>query len=179
MEDWVLLFLVFIVGALVVTLVAILISQRTQANVRLPGRAEFFIEVDKGWRRAPGGDRPSKPPRQSGPPKAGGAARRPSYRTWLAAKVRGGPDWVFPLDGRQRVFIGRHEDNDLVLRDPTAATRQAVIYWEDGRYRINNLSTDRPTQVNNRPISWQNLGDGNTILMGRTKLIFRQKKGPT
>jgi pSer/pThr/pTyr-binding forkhead associated (FHA) protein len=83
---------------------------------------------------------------------------------------------VFPLDGKKMVYIGRREDNDLVLRDPTADTRHAVIYWEDGRFKINNLSSRTPTQVNNRPITKQNLGDGNTIQMGHTKLIFRQAR---
>jgi pSer/pThr/pTyr-binding forkhead associated (FHA) protein len=73
------------------------------------------------------------------------------------------------------VYIGRRPDNDIVLRDPDADTRHAVIYWDPnrGRYRINNLSS-RGTMVNGRPISMQNLGNGNTIRMGRTELIFRQ-----
>jgi hypothetical protein len=169
-DDWVLLFLVFVLAAMVVTAVAIIIGERTKAKVRLPGRAEFFIQVDKGWRRAPDTVRP--PGSASGPE----PGKAKGLRIWLAAKVRGGPDWVFPLDGKQTVYIGRREDNDLVLRDPTADTRQAVIYRESGRFKINNLSSRTPTQVNNRPITKQNLGNGNTIQMGRTKLIFRQRK---
>jgi hypothetical protein len=176
MDGWIYIFLVFILAAMVVTVIAILVSQRTKANVRLPGRAEFFIQVDKGWRRAPQGGRPWQPASGHRSTAAGGRPTRSATRIWLAAKVRGGPDWEFPLEGKRTVYIGRRDDNDLVLRDRTAATRQAVVYWEDGRYKINNLSSQTPTRVNNRSITKQNLGDGNTIQMGRTKLIFRQKK---
>jgi pSer/pThr/pTyr-binding forkhead associated (FHA) protein len=62
------------------------------------------------------------------------------------------------------------------LRDPAADTRHAVIYWHEGRYRINNLSP-RGTEVNNHLITMQNLGNGNKIRMGHTERIFRQIKG--
>jgi hypothetical protein len=177
-DGWIYVFLVFILAAMVVIIVAILISQQARANVRLPGRAEFFIEVDKGWRRAPKTSRPPKPVSGQRPAAAKGQTARRSSRTRLVAKVRGGPDWEFSLEGRNQVFIGRRQDNDLVLRDPDADTRQAVIYWESERFKINNLSSQSPTRVNGRPITKQNLGDGNTIQMGRTKLIFRQEKDP-
>jgi pSer/pThr/pTyr-binding forkhead associated (FHA) protein len=90
-------------------------------------------------------------------------------------KLRDGPNWIYPLDGKTQIYIGRREDNDIRLNDPLANTRQAVIYWENGRYKINNLSARMPTTVNGRPITKQNVGDGNTIQMGRTKLIFRDR----
>lgn len=167
MDGWILLFLVFTLVAGVIIVVAILVGQKTRARVRLPGPAELFIELDKGWRKVPRATAQAAP---------GGGASPASSRTWLAAKVPGGPDWQFPLDGRKTIYIGRRQDNDLVLRDRTADTRQAVIYWEDSRYKINNLSQETPTRVNGRPITKQNLGNGNTIAMGRTKLIFRQRK---
>ena len=164
MDAWLYVLLAFILASMVVTLIAILVSQKTRAKVRLPGRAEFLIEVQKGWQRRPQEHRPAKP--------ATGTGRR-QLRTWLA--IKGRPEWRFPLDGRKTVYIGRRRDSDLVLRDKTADTRQAVIYWEGDRYKINNLSSRTPTKVNGRPITKQNLGNGNTIQMGRTKLIFREK----
>jgi pSer/pThr/pTyr-binding forkhead associated (FHA) protein len=90
-------------------------------------------------------------------------------------KLRDGPNWIYPLDGKHQVYVGRRADNDLRLTDPAADTRQAVIYWEDGRYKINNLSRRTPTRVNKRPITKQNLGNGNTIELGRTRFIFRDR----
>ena len=80
------------------------------------------------------------------------------------------------LDGKIQVYIGRRSDNDIVLRDPAADSRHAVIYLEGGRYRINNLSP-KGTRVNNQWITWQRLGNGNKIRMGNTELVFRETKG--
>ena len=166
MSDWVLILVVFIALAAVITLVAVLIHSRVKAGIRLPGRAEFYIDASRGgWRAEPRQHRGRPPPRI--------AAGRQRY--YLEMKLQRGPNWIYPLDGKTVVYIGRRPDNDLVLRDPTADTRQAVIYWEGGRYKINNLSRRVPTRVNGRPITKQNLGDGNTIQLGRTKLIFRDR----
>lgn len=175
MDTWAYGLLIFGFASLIVIVVAIIISQQVSARVSLPGKAEFYIKVDKGWRRVPDSPHAKQPRRQRKKKQEPARAERlPRFR--LVAKVRGGPDWEYPLDGKQVVYIGRRDDNDIILRDETADTRQAVIYWEKGRYRINNLSRDVPTRVNDRPITWQNLGNGNTIQMGRTKLIFRERK---
>lgn len=172
MDTWASLLLVFILSAMVVIAVAILVALRVKARLSLPGRAEFYIETEKGWKPLSVPSRARQPGERRRTPEK--AASLPRYR--LVARVRDGPDWEYPLDGKPVVYIGRRKDNDIVLRDETADTHQAVIYWEKGRYRINNLSKDIPTRVNDRPITWQNLGDGNTIQTGRTKLIFRERK---
>ena len=167
MGEWAVILVLFIAVAAVIMLVAVLVNQRVKARVKLPGRAEFYIDASRGgWRAEPQQRRARPPPR---PPTA-------KPRFCLEMKLRRGPSWVYPLDGRRQVSIGRGASNDLRLTDPTADTRQAVIYWEGGRYKINNLSARVPTRVNKRVITKQNLGDGNTIQMGRTKLIFRDKR---
>ena len=166
MSEWAVILLFFIAVAAVIVLVAVLVNQRVRAGMNLPGRAEFYIDTSRGgWQAQPQRQRSRSPPRPS--------TARPRF--YLEMKMRSGPNWVYPLDGKAQVYIGRRADNDLRLTDPTADTRQAVIYWEGGRYKINNLSARVPTRVNNRPITKQNLGDGNTIQMGRTKLIFRDR----
>lgn len=167
--------LVFILVCAAIIVLAIIITSRTRAEMTLPGNIRFYIEAERGWQPVPRSG-PKKPPDRKKPsPKAG--PRAPSRpRTRLVARVRGGRDWEYSLEGKDIIYIGRRSDNDIVLRDPAADTRQAVIYLEGGRYRINNLSATKPTKVNNRPITKQNLGDGNTIQMGNTKLIFRQEK---
>ncbi|WP_295882326.1 FHA domain-containing protein [uncultured Thiohalocapsa sp.] len=120
---------------------------------------EVRIEFDRDWRRG------ALSPAQNRP--AAGSAPR---RRWLEAK---GMRWYYPLDGRSLIYLGRHQDNQVVLKDKAADGRQAVIYWEDGRYKINNLSVRSHTRVNGRPITKQNLGDGNSITMGGTVLVFR------
>lgn len=156
MSEWAAVLVVFIITAAVVTLVAVAINERVRAGIRLPGYAEFYIDARRGgWYVERKGQVGS--------------------RFYLEMKLRDGPNWIFPLDGKRIVRIGRDAGNDLLLTDPQADGRQAVIYWEDGRYKIANQSARVPTKVNNRPITRQNLGDGNTIQMGRTKLIFRDR----
>lgn len=175
MDNSAFIILVFVLVCAVIIALAVIIAQRARAEVKLPGNIRFYIEADKGWRPIPPSASKKPPARREPPPRAGPqASSRP--RTRLVARVRGGPDWEYSLDGKQIVYIGRLPDNDIVLRDPAADTRQAVIYLEGGRYRINNLSRTKPTRVNRRPITKQNLGDGNTIQMGNTRLIFRQER---
>jgi len=173
MGEWAVVLLVFTVVAAVVVLVAVLVNQHVEAGVKLPGRAEFYIDTNRGgWQLDAKEAQPQPQQRRAQPPP------RPSTnepRFYLEMKLRRGPNWIYPLDGESQVYIGRRADNNLRLTDPMADTRQAVIYWEDGRYKINNLSSRVPTQVNGRPITKQNIGDGNTVQMGRTKLIFRDR----
>lgn len=166
MSEWAVILLLFIILAAVIVLVAIAANQQVRAGIKLPGRAEFYIDTSRGgWRAEPQRQRSFSSPRPS--------LVRPRF--YLEMRLQHGPNWLYPLDGRMQVYIGRGADNDLRLTDPTADRRQAVIYWEDGRYKINNLSAQMPTLVNGRPITKQNLGDGNTIQMGHTKLIFRDR----
>lgn len=167
MEQWLFLFLVFVLASMAIVLIALLVNERLRARIFLPGKAEFFIDTSRsGWRKAPKSApvwRRAERQRRD---------RRP-YRTWLAVKVRGQPDWEYGLDGKTQVYIGRRPDNDIVLRDPAADARHAVIYLREGRYRINNLSR-KGTKVNNRWITWQKLDNGNKIQMGNTVSIFRE-----
>lgn len=175
MGEWAVILLVFTAVTAAIVLVAVLVNQRVKARVKLPGRAEFYIDTNRGgWQTRPQ-QRPQRRPQQRpvSPPPLSPAPT--GSRFCLEMKLLHGDSWTFPLDGRTQVYIGRRADNNLRLTDPAADTRQAVIYWEDGRYKINNLSPRVPTRVNSRPITKQNLGDGNTIQMGRTKLIFRDR----
>lgn len=161
---------VFVLVCALIIVLAILRNTRLRANIKVSG-AQFYIDTSRpGWKKSSevegdgrvSGRKPTKPVQRS-------------YRRWLVAKVRKGPNWEYVLDGRRRVYIGSNPDNDILLQDPDADAQHALIYWDDARsrFRIRNLS-HRGTTVNNRPIADQNLGDGNTIRMGRTELIFRQ-----
>jgi hypothetical protein len=173
MGDWTVILLLFITLGTAVILVAVLRNKQTKAGIKLPGRAELYIDTSQErWEEKPrldqreGGARPRHNRRASQP-------IRPNF--YLEMKLRNRANWIYPLDGKLQVYIGRRNDNDIRLNDPTADTRQAVIYWEDDRYKINNLSRRVPTCVNGRSITKQNIGDGNTIQMGRTKFIFRDR----
>lgn len=164
MTEWFIILLVFVVISGVLILVAVLVSERLKAGVKLPGRAEFYIDAERGWNKRP--DAPS----------SAAVTSTQDPDAYLEMKLQHGSNWVYSLEGKRQVYIGRREDNDLRLKDRMADGRQAVIYWEEGRFKINNLSAVRPTLVNGKPITKQNLGDGNTIQLGNTKLIFRDRR---
>jgi hypothetical protein len=160
-DGWTVTFVFVVLGAAIIVLVVAL-SRRGTARLELPGRAGLSIEFDKGgWQ-----------PDRAAPPQSA-APLSPTPRAWLVAGAR--RQWKLVLDNRPQITIGRREDNDIWLKhDRAAESRHAVITWDAGRnrYRVTNLSTTNPVRVNNRPISWQYLGDGNTITVGQTKLIF-------
>lgn len=164
MTEWFVILLVFVVITAVIILVAVLVNERVKAGVKLPGKAEFYIDAERGWLKRP----------QSSTSTADSVVHKP--KTYLEMKLKHGTNWIYSLDGKGQVYIGRRDDNHLRLKDEAADNRQAVIYWEDGRFKINNLSSKRPTLVNGRPITKQNLGDGNTIQLGNTKFIFRDRR---
>lgn len=126
------------------------------------GQAELKVNFDKGkgWQKAPIID--TNP----------FSGYKLMYGDWLEVK---GTRWRYPLRNQQHIYIGRNSNSQIRLTDPAADNVQAVIYWDRGRYRINNLSATRPTLVNGRVITSQRLGNGNTIQVGYTKLIFRSR----
>jgi len=152
--------IIFIVLGFIAILVMLYKEDRGKSLLRF-GKAEFQIDFQKGnWKQYKSEQRPSST-RKNVPLE---------YEFWLEVKRT---SWRYPLKPGPAVYIGRHEDNQIRLMDRGADTRQAVVYWEEGRFKINNLSSGNPTRVNGKRITKQNLGHGNTIHMGPTKLIFR------
>lgn len=150
--------LFILVGGII--LVLLLVTKEAGRGRLRVGGAEVMIDFGRpGWRH----------PRRrsaSGPGRPVAAATRGPYLAVQRTR------WRYPL-GTEPVIIGRDADCHVVLLDPAAAPRQAVIYWQDGRYKINNLAVAPPTLVDRRSFRTQNLGNGNKIRMGRTELIFR------
>ncbi len=153
MDDVAMLFI--LVGGII--LVLLLVTKDAGSGRLRVGGAEVLIDFHMpGWRH------PRRRP-------AAGQGRGPIRGPYLAVQRS---SWRYPL-GVEPVYIGRDADCHVVLLDPTAAPRQAVVYWQDGRYKINNLAANPPTLVDGRPIRSQNLGNGNKLRLGRTELIFR------
>lgn len=158
MSDSTGIFLFFIlVGGII--LVLLLLTKDKGSGVLRFGRAELRIDFDnaKGWvstNRQPSG--------------------HPQAACYLAVK---GTQWYYPLPHRQ-VLFGTGPECDVRLAERTANSRQTIIYWHDGGYKIVNQSSHPryPTRVNNKVIRMQNLGDGNTIHMGHNKFVFHDER---
>jgi hypothetical protein len=75
---------------------------------------------------------------------------------------------VFALP-RTPLTIGRGEENTIVLADPAASDQHAMIYWQAGRYVIQDMGSAGGTYVNERRISGpQPLRDGYVVRTGNT-----------
>jgi len=69
--------------------------------------------------------------------------------------------------------VGRHHENDLVVRDDTASRHHAEIYWESGRWFIRDKGGVNTTRVNGKVITEPTeLRDGHLIDVGKTSLRF-------
>jgi len=152
-------FLLFILVGGIILVLLLLLKDKGTGRLRL-GKAELLIDFENNRKWVRG----RQPPRPDQP--------QPPADFYLSVK---GTDWRYPLQ-RETVYIGRKEDSQIRLFDKSADTRQAVVYWDGNRYKINNLSSRTPTRVNGRIITTQFLGDGNTIQMGRTRLIFHRRR---
>ena len=85
---------------------------------------------------------------------------RPSRGASLVIRHTG---QVFPLP-RTPLTIGRDEENSIVLADPKASDQHAMIYWQAGRFVIQDMGSAGGTYVNERSISTpQPLGDGYVV----------------
>ncbi len=73
----------------------------------------------------------------------------------------------------QNVTIGRADDNSVVIAiDPYISAHHARVYWEQGRWWLEDLNSSNGTTVNEQLISgpWQ-LSPHDVIKVGRT--LFR------
>jgi hypothetical protein len=84
---------------------------------------------------------------------------------------------VFPLT-QAPVSIGRQADNAIVLADPQASRRHAVISWQAGTFVVQDSGSANGTFVNNRLITGpQPLRDGDVLRVGNT--LFDVRLGPS
>ena len=93
--------------------------------------------------------------------------------------IRQGPQagMSFPLTGQQSV-IGREEGLEIVLQDPESSRRHSRVYWQAGRYVIEDMGSTNGTFVNGIQITGpQFLNAGDSIGVGQTALVFQVSSG--
>jgi hypothetical protein len=72
-----------------------------------------------------------------------------------------------------RASLGRTAGNDLVISDERVSRRHAIIEWEHGEWRINDLGSTNGTWVNGRQVSRARLADGDEIELGGRRFRVR------
>lgn len=74
---------------------------------------------------------------------------------------------------RDTFFIGRGENNNLVLMDQSVSRKHAVINMLDGEYVISDLNSLKGTYVNGKKIGEVTLRPGDVINIGENRMQFR------
>ena len=72
-----------------------------------------------------------------------------------------------------RNSIGRDEDCDIVLRDPTVSTHHAEIIARAEGCTVTNLMATNGTRVNGQQVQSAQLQDGDMIRFGQISLVFK------
>lgn len=77
------------------------------------------------------------------------------------------------LEQNARLRIGRELKNDLIIIDERVSRYQALIYWKDQQYIIEDTNSYKQTRLNGKPLKQPTpLADGDQIGIGTYTLTF-------
>jgi pSer/pThr/pTyr-binding forkhead associated (FHA) protein len=74
--------------------------------------------------------------------------------------------------GAKTVSIGRAEDNDIVVDDPTVSRHHAKVTYQDGKYTIEDLGSTSGTRVAGKEVTMAKISTGETVKLGNTEVGF-------
>jgi serine phosphatase RsbU (regulator of sigma subunit) len=78
----------------------------------------------------------------------------------------------FPLK-KEKVLIGRAEDNAIPIRDPFSSGHHSIIFFKEDRYFIRDNNSKNGTYLNSKKIKAETeLNKGDEILIGSTRIVF-------
>jgi hypothetical protein len=80
------------------------------------------------------------------------------------------PDAFYPIRGKAR--IGRSDEGEIVLVDPSVSRTHAVLEVQRGRAVVRDLESTNGTFVNGRRVRTQILRDGDELRFGNTRMRF-------
>jgi hypothetical protein len=80
------------------------------------------------------------------------------------------PNGVYSIEGRAR--IGRSEESEIVLVDPSVSRSHAIVEVEGRETVVRDLGSTNGTFVNGRRIQSHALRDGDELLFGNTRMKF-------
>lgn len=97
--------------------------------------------------------------------------QRPPAKTYRLRMLKGVPAYaVYTLSPITR--IGRSEDRDIFLVDPSVSRTHALIEFDSGWPVVHDLGSTNGTYVNGERISSRRLSPGDVIAFGDTRLAL-------
>ena len=73
---------------------------------------------------------------------------------------------------KDRTTIGRHPDNDICLEDLAVSSRHAIVHSNGQDALLEDLGSTNGTLVNGRQISRYTLLPGDSIAIGRNRIVY-------
>lgn len=75
---------------------------------------------------------------------------------------------------KRTVRIGRLENNDIVIPDPSLSRHHVEIKQSEGKFRLQDLGSTNGTFLNGRRVSEADLKNGDSISIGKVDFRFRR-----
>ena len=82
-------------------------------------------------------------------------------------------DVIYPLECDE-ILIGRHASADIRLPDLSVSRYHAMLNVTDGKWTINDIGSKSGVYVNGELIQHARLHDGDVIMLGNRRLVFRR-----
>ena len=94
--------------------------------------------------------------------------------------VRAGPNAgsTFAVD-KEVITAGRHPDSDIFLDDITVSRRHAEVRRDGVRLTVSDVGSLNGTYLNRERIEQGELSDGDTVQVGKFKLVYVAGPAPT
>jgi pSer/pThr/pTyr-binding forkhead associated (FHA) protein len=73
---------------------------------------------------------------------------------------------------RDEVKIGRRQDNDIVINDPSVSSHHCCIVRSDRKYGIRDLESTNGTRVNGAAVAEQRLAPKDIVQIGSVEFMF-------
>ncbi|MGB6518201.1 MAG: FhaA domain-containing protein [Candidatus Cybelea sp.] len=142
--------------------------ERAWANVVRDLAAKVGVRLEGGKARV------TMAPRASVPPGAieieAGAATLASTSFRLRTLEGVPPGEIYSIEGTSR--IGRSDDGEIVLLDPSVSRAHAVVEVRAGEAIVRDLGSTNGTYLNGRRIETGTLRDGDELRFGNTRMLF-------
>src|SRR5437016_3892958 len=76
--------------------------------------------------------------------------------------------------GSRGARIGRLPDNAIQIDNPAVSSRHARVFEEGGHFFVEDLGSTNGTFVNEERVTKHTLKSGDTIIIGKHKIVFDQ-----
>jgi FHA domain/Protein of unknown function (DUF3662) len=100
-------------------------------------------------------------------------AAQPGARFRLRTVEGVPPDGVYAIEGTSR--IGRSEESEILLLDPSVSRAHAVVEVDAGEAVVRDLGSTNGTYLNGRRIEAERLHDGDELRLGNTRMRFEAR----